>query len=155
MPALLDVAHEADARTAVVTAQPAGEAPRRADMVVHLPAQTMADDRGLATTSNCRSKLGKRHSKSGKCHWRESSGSAFATKKLSPDSRAPRGRGARLARRSRPTRRSTSPDKRSSSTAARSSSDWLHARAKQIRDKRWTSITRRGCKTCESAWSHS
>jgi len=50
MPALLDVAHEADARTAVVTAQPAGEAPRRADSVVHLPAQTMADDRGLATT---------------------------------------------------------------------------------------------------------
>jgi 6-phospho-3-hexuloisomerase len=42
--ALLEVAREAGARTAVVTAQPAGEASRRADLVVHLPAQTMADD---------------------------------------------------------------------------------------------------------------
>jgi 6-phospho-3-hexuloisomerase len=43
--ALLRVAREAGARTLVVTAQPDGEAPRRADAVVHLPAQTMADDR--------------------------------------------------------------------------------------------------------------
>jgi 6-phospho-3-hexuloisomerase len=43
--ALLDVARHAGARTAVVTAQPEGEAPRQADLVVHLPAQTMADDR--------------------------------------------------------------------------------------------------------------
>jgi 6-phospho-3-hexuloisomerase len=44
--ALLGVAREAGARTMVVTAQPDGEAPREADVVVHLPAQTMADDRG-------------------------------------------------------------------------------------------------------------
>lgn len=48
--ALLGVAHEAGARTAVVTAQPDGEAPRRADLIVHLPAQTMADDRGGAAS---------------------------------------------------------------------------------------------------------
>ena len=29
----------------VVTAQPEGAAPRMADVVIHLPAQTMADDR--------------------------------------------------------------------------------------------------------------
>lgn len=43
--ALLGVAREAGARTMVVTAQPAGAAPRSADAVIHLPAQTMADDR--------------------------------------------------------------------------------------------------------------
>jgi 6-phospho-3-hexuloisomerase len=43
--ALLGVAREAGARTMVVTAQPEGEAPRQADVVIHLPAQTMADDR--------------------------------------------------------------------------------------------------------------
>lgn len=48
--ALLGVARAAGARTAVVTAQPAGEAPRQADLVVHLPAQTMADDSGPATS---------------------------------------------------------------------------------------------------------
>jgi 6-phospho-3-hexuloisomerase len=42
--ALLGVAREAGTRTLVVTAQPAGEASRRADVVIHLPAQTMADD---------------------------------------------------------------------------------------------------------------
>jgi 6-phospho-3-hexuloisomerase len=42
--ALQDVAKRAGARTVVVTAQPAGEAARRADAIVHLPAQTMADD---------------------------------------------------------------------------------------------------------------
>lgn len=46
--ALMGVARDAGARTLVVTAQPGGEAPRRADAVVHLPAQTMADDRGAA-----------------------------------------------------------------------------------------------------------
>ena len=46
--ALLGVARAAGARTLVVTAQPDGEAPRQADVVVHLPAQTMADDRGGA-----------------------------------------------------------------------------------------------------------
>ncbi len=43
--ALLGVAREAGARTLVITAQPAGEAARRADVTIHLPAQTMADDR--------------------------------------------------------------------------------------------------------------
>jgi 6-phospho-3-hexuloisomerase len=48
--ALLGVAREAGARTAVVTAQPDGDAPRQASLVVHLPAQTMADDRAGATS---------------------------------------------------------------------------------------------------------
>ena len=43
--ALLGVAREAGARTMVVTAQPDGAAPRLADVVIHLPAQTMANDR--------------------------------------------------------------------------------------------------------------
>ena len=42
--ALLGVAKDAGARTLVVTAQPDGAAARVADVVVHLPAQTMADD---------------------------------------------------------------------------------------------------------------
>lgn len=46
--ALLGVAQGAGARTVVVTAQPDGEAPRAADAMVVLPAQTMADDRGGA-----------------------------------------------------------------------------------------------------------
>jgi 6-phospho-3-hexuloisomerase len=48
--ALLGVASEAGARTLVVTAQPGGLAAQRGDVTIHLPAQTMADDRG-ATTS--------------------------------------------------------------------------------------------------------
>jgi 6-phospho-3-hexuloisomerase len=32
----------------VVTAQPAGAVPQRADVIIHLPAQTMADDLGAA-----------------------------------------------------------------------------------------------------------
>ena len=44
--ALLGVARDAGARTVVVTAQPDGPAPRSADSVIHLSAQTMADDRG-------------------------------------------------------------------------------------------------------------
>ena len=44
--ALLGVAREAGARTMVVTAQPDGLAPRLADLVVKLPAQTMANDLG-------------------------------------------------------------------------------------------------------------
>jgi 6-phospho-3-hexuloisomerase len=42
--ALLGVARDAGARTAVITAQPEGDAPRMADVVLHLPAQTMAND---------------------------------------------------------------------------------------------------------------
>jgi len=44
--ALVGVAREAGARIAVVTAQPQGEVPRAADTVIHLRAQTMADDKG-------------------------------------------------------------------------------------------------------------
>lgn len=40
--ALLGVARDAGARTLVVTAVPSGESASRADVVVHLPAQTMA-----------------------------------------------------------------------------------------------------------------
>jgi 6-phospho-3-hexuloisomerase len=46
--ALLETAGLAGARTMIVTAQPAGAAPRRADMTIHLPAQTMADDLGAS-----------------------------------------------------------------------------------------------------------
>jgi 6-phospho-3-hexuloisomerase len=44
--ALQGVAHTAGARTAAITAQPNGEVPRAADAVIHIRAQTMADDRG-------------------------------------------------------------------------------------------------------------
>jgi 6-phospho-3-hexuloisomerase len=42
--ALMDVARRAGARTLVVTARPDGDAARNADVIIHLPAQTMADD---------------------------------------------------------------------------------------------------------------
>ena len=42
--ALMDVARRAEARTLVVTARPDGDAARHADVIIHLPAQTMADD---------------------------------------------------------------------------------------------------------------
>jgi 6-phospho-3-hexuloisomerase len=48
--ALIEVARGAGARTLVVTAQPDGDAPRRADVVIELPAQTMADDSRAATS---------------------------------------------------------------------------------------------------------
>jgi 6-phospho-3-hexuloisomerase len=44
--ALIRVAREAGAKVAVVTAQPTGRTPSLADVVFHIPAQTMADDRG-------------------------------------------------------------------------------------------------------------
>jgi 6-phospho-3-hexuloisomerase len=44
--ALMGVAAAAGARTLVVTAQPGGAAAARADVVLHVPAQTMADDTG-------------------------------------------------------------------------------------------------------------
>jgi 6-phospho-3-hexuloisomerase len=44
--ALLGVAHAAGARVVAVTAQPSGEVPSAADTVIHLRAQTMADDKG-------------------------------------------------------------------------------------------------------------
>jgi 6-phospho-3-hexuloisomerase len=50
--ALVGVAHDAGARTAAITAQPAGEVPKTVDTVIHLRAQTMADDRGGKTRGN-------------------------------------------------------------------------------------------------------
>ena len=48
--ALMGVAREAGARTMVVTAQPEGLAAQQADTVIYLPAQTMANDQGEATS---------------------------------------------------------------------------------------------------------
>ncbi len=42
--ALVGVAHAAGARTVAITAQPAGDVPKSVDAVIHLRAQTMADD---------------------------------------------------------------------------------------------------------------
>ena len=42
--ALLEIARKAGAKTAVVTAQPQSASARHADFVMHIPAQTMADD---------------------------------------------------------------------------------------------------------------
>ena len=47
---LQGVAKKAGARILVVTAQPNGEAPRGADAVIHLPAQTMANDQSGAAS---------------------------------------------------------------------------------------------------------
>jgi 6-phospho-3-hexuloisomerase len=44
--ALMDIAMTAGARTALVTAEPAGRAARLADVLAVIPAQTMAGDRG-------------------------------------------------------------------------------------------------------------
>jgi 6-phospho-3-hexuloisomerase len=44
--ALLDAAKGEGVRTLAVSAQPQGNAAQRADVFVHLPAQTMADDQG-------------------------------------------------------------------------------------------------------------
>ena len=49
--ALMGVAKGAGATVAVVTAQPSGPAPQAADVVLHIPAQTMANDTGGAATS--------------------------------------------------------------------------------------------------------
>src|SRR5439155_6143417 len=48
--ALMSVAHDAGARITVVTAQPEGLAARQADVVIHLPAQTMAHDLKAGTS---------------------------------------------------------------------------------------------------------
>lgn len=48
--ALIGVAREAGARVLVITAQPQGEAARLADHVLSVPAQTMADDTGPASS---------------------------------------------------------------------------------------------------------
>ena len=46
--ALIAVAREASARIAVVTAQPEARTPSKADVVFHIPAQTMANDQSGA-----------------------------------------------------------------------------------------------------------
>ncbi|MEZ5830510.1 MAG: 6-phospho-3-hexuloisomerase [Dongiaceae bacterium] len=48
--ALMKIAKEAGAETAIVTAQPASNLVKVADHVLHIPAQTMADDRGAKTS---------------------------------------------------------------------------------------------------------
>jgi 6-phospho-3-hexuloisomerase len=49
--ALMGVARAAGAKTLLVTAQPKGRAAALADFVLHLPAQTMADDQGERRSS--------------------------------------------------------------------------------------------------------
>ncbi len=49
--ALIGVARGAGARVVVITARPEGRASGLADLVLHLPAQTMADDQGPARSS--------------------------------------------------------------------------------------------------------
>lgn len=49
--ALVSVARAAGAKTACVTAQPAGAVPRACDRVLTIPAQTMADDQAPSPTS--------------------------------------------------------------------------------------------------------
>ena len=44
--ALMKIAKDAGAKIAIVTAQPASKLARSADHVLHIPAQTMADDQG-------------------------------------------------------------------------------------------------------------
>jgi 6-phospho-3-hexuloisomerase len=48
--ALTKIAKEAGAKTAIVTAQPASALAKSADHVLHIPAQTMADDQGARTS---------------------------------------------------------------------------------------------------------
>jgi 6-phospho-3-hexuloisomerase len=48
--ALLDIARRAGARTAAVTALPGGSVAQAVDFILHIPAQTMADDRGGKTS---------------------------------------------------------------------------------------------------------
>ncbi|MFL5760108.1 MAG: 6-phospho-3-hexuloisomerase [Thermomicrobiales bacterium] len=43
---MLQLTKQAGARVVVVTAQPDGSVPRAADRVIHIPAQTMANDQG-------------------------------------------------------------------------------------------------------------
>lgn len=44
--ALMGVARNSGAETLLITAQPEGECAKRADHILHIPAQTMANDRG-------------------------------------------------------------------------------------------------------------
>lgn len=49
--ALAGVARDAGARVICMTAEPSGAVPKAADVVIHLPAQTMAADQGDAANS--------------------------------------------------------------------------------------------------------
>ncbi|MBE2276560.1 MAG: SIS domain-containing protein [Rhodobacteraceae bacterium] len=49
--ALMQVAKDAGADVLFITAQPKGRCAALADFILHLPAQTMADDQGVAATS--------------------------------------------------------------------------------------------------------
>jgi 6-phospho-3-hexuloisomerase len=49
---LVETAHAAGAKVLVVTAQPRGACAAVADAVIHLPAQTMADDHGAAAANS-------------------------------------------------------------------------------------------------------
>ena len=49
--ALADVAHKAGSMVACITAEPKGAVSRSADIIVNLPAQTMAADQGKSATS--------------------------------------------------------------------------------------------------------
>jgi 6-phospho-3-hexuloisomerase len=49
--ALMDTAKKAGARLALITARPESPAGNRADIILHLPAQTMATEPGLASSS--------------------------------------------------------------------------------------------------------
>ena len=48
--ALTKIAKDAGAKTAIVTAQPASNLAKNADHILHIPAQTMADDQGAKTS---------------------------------------------------------------------------------------------------------
>jgi 6-phospho-3-hexuloisomerase len=48
--ALMKIAEDAGAKTAIVTAQPSSNLAKSADHVLHIPAQTMADDQGTKTS---------------------------------------------------------------------------------------------------------
>jgi 6-phospho-3-hexuloisomerase len=48
--ALMKIAKDAGAKTAIVTAQPSSNLAKSADHVLHIPAQTMADDQGARTS---------------------------------------------------------------------------------------------------------
>jgi 6-phospho-3-hexuloisomerase len=48
--ALTKIAKDAGAKTAIVTARPASDLAKKADHVLHIPAQTMADDQGAKTS---------------------------------------------------------------------------------------------------------
>ena len=47
---LTRIAKDAGAKSAIVTAQPASDLAKNADHVLHIPAQTMADDQGAKTS---------------------------------------------------------------------------------------------------------